>query len=128
MARVDPSKLPGALPAASEPGGVFKEIRALVNAVNEGLKMAKELQGMRVGGNPQDPDAREVITGKEAPAKPKELPSPPANPATGLIAMFDILSEQGHGKKRIGDIIKTISPLTIDEIREFLKDAIKPKK
>ncbi|MBA7624424.1 hypothetical protein ES703_31833 [subsurface metagenome] len=106
------------------PGGGF--LNQLVDGVRqfkEALQLIKEIKGVPGQMN----QARENATGMEnepgkQPVNPKLL-QPPLDPIMPIIALLEILNRAGHGEKTIGQLIKDISPFTIEQVKGILANA-----
>ena len=108
---------------------VISGIRSAIQSYKEALLLEKEVRGGNSPGGIQQggslPMAMETNP-KTTPAPPP--PPPPLHPGEAILLFLNSLVGQGYGEKTIGDMVKVLSPFTINQAKEYIENVIKPGK
>lgn len=110
--------IPGAIPGQGQ-GGALAEIRSIIQNVNEGIRLFKDLQATARGNE----NAQGAVQGlPNNPVNPR-LPVAPLDPITPFLNLFEALEKAGHGGKTIGDLLAEIAPFTVTQAKGVLRNA-----
>lgn len=129
----------GAAPVVHNPGpgpgggdDWLSRVQSTIHAFRDAIKMAQELRGIQAELTPgqrqadQEIPLQPLVGPKGLPAA-AEIPPPAVNPpAADSQAIVKLLAQ--YGDTKIGDILKVVSPMTVKQVIELVKNGIRPGK